>query len=657
MTETPGAPRRIDWAVALLGGALATVAALWLMFWLRATFQIRTLPERALEYSLLYVPPEQFEAAVSRFGTQAKVYALYAAVAVLALVLLGLGARVLRARSPLATVAVGAALWVFAMVIVMPLTGGGLFATELPQDALLVNACYLAIALSWLTVLLAVRALALRPGRAAANRQPAWRRSRAPAAAYESSRRAFLAGAAGLAASLAAVFALRNRVGGSDLPLATVEVAAAPPAAPSPAATDPAAGPAGAAVAATPPGALTPTPATAAALRPSGSPTPSADTAPATPTDGPTPAAVAAAPEPASPGSQEKPAAAPPSGSLSPAPAKPAEEAIPQPPPPRQIKREHDGASTAVPRKNGELAAPFTPNDEFYITTKNPVSDPIVDGATWRLVLDGEVNKPVQLDYRTLRRLPAVEFARTLECISNFTDKPELAPFGNNLISNAAWKGVRLKDVLGLAGGLKPGARFITLITADEFNAVIPAEAVDDPECILAYEMNGQVLPREHGYPARLLMPGRYGLKSAKWVIAIRPQQRETLDWYGQRGWSKDGVAKTMSRIDLPGAGEVLPAGPQRIAGIAYAGNRGISKVEFSADGGKSWQAAEIFQRPEPGGETWVFWQGNFAMPEKGGLTLRSRATDGAGDLQIETFSLPQPNGASGWHTVEVRTG
>ena len=339
------------------------------------------------------------------------------------------------------------------------------------------------------------------------------------------------------------------------------------------------------------------------------------------------------------------------------APTKPAEEAIPQPPPPRQIKREHDGASTATPRKNGELAKLFTPNDEFYITTKNPVADPVVDGATWRLVLDGEVNKPVQLDYRTLRRLPATEFARTLECISNFVDKPELAPFGNNLISNATWKGVRLRDVLALAGGLKPGAKFITLITADEFNAVIPAEAADDPECILAYEMNGQVLPREHGYPTRLLMPGRYGLKSAKWVIAIRPQQRETLDWYGQRGWSKDGVAKTMSRIDVPGVGATLPAGPQRIAGIAYGANRGIAKVEFSADGGGTWQPADIVQKPETGDEVWVFWEGKFEMPASGGLTLRCRAVDGDGQLQIETFSLPQPNGASGWHTVEVKSG
>src|SRR5256885_14880734 len=108
-TVTP--PRRIGWPIALTGSALATLAALWLMFWVRNTFQIRSLPERAMEYSLLYVPPEQFEAAVTRFGTQAKVYALYGATLVLALALLGLGAAVLRARSPLATWGVGAALW------------------------------------------------------------------------------------------------------------------------------------------------------------------------------------------------------------------------------------------------------------------------------------------------------------------------------------------------------------------------------------------------------------------------------------------------------------------------------------------------------------------------------------------------------------------
>ena len=312
--------------------------------------------------------------------------------------------------------------------------------------------------------------------------------------------------------------------------------------------------------------------------------------------------------------------------------AKAADDAIPQPPPPRQIKREHDGASTATPRKNGELAKLITPNDEFYITTKNPVSDPVVDGATWRLVLDGEVNRPVQLDYRTLRRLPAIEFASTLECISNFVDKPELAPFGNNLISNATWKGVRLKDVLALAGGLKPGAK---LHHPDHGRRVQRRRSrprrPTTRTCILAYEMNGQVLPREHGYPTRLLMPGRYGLKSAKWVIAIRPQQRETLDWYGQRGWSKDGVAKTMSRIDVPGAGAMLPAGRQRIAGIAYGAQP--RHREGRVLGRRRRDLAAGRHRPEARDRRrgLGLLGGQVRDAGQGGLTLRCRAVDGDG--------------------------
>jgi DMSO/TMAO reductase YedYZ molybdopterin-dependent catalytic subunit len=402
-------------------------------------------------------------------------------------------------------------------------------------------------------------------------------------------------------------------VGGrSDLPIATVDDATAVAAAPEPTRTPaPAVEPTATAIA---------TPVAAGQAAPTAPPTATAP--PATPS----------------------PAALP----------KPTAEAVPQPPPPREITREHDGVSAAVPRKPGELSAFVTPNDLFYITTKNSVSDPIVDGAGWRLVLEGEVARPVQLDYRTLRRLPAVELHRTLECISNFVDKPELAPFGNGLISNAVWRGARLGDVLGLAGGLKPTGKWLTLVTSDEFNAVIPAEAAADPECILAYEMNRQVLPREHGYPARLLIPGRYGLKSAKWVIAIRAHEKEALDWYGQRGWSKDGFVKTMSRIDLPAAGAALPAGPQRIAGIAYAADRGITKVEYTADGGRTWRAGEIVERAPVGKDAWVIWQGTFEMPASGKATLRARATDGKGALQIETFSLPQPDGASGWHTVEV---
>jgi DMSO/TMAO reductase YedYZ molybdopterin-dependent catalytic subunit len=584
---------------AALGGLAATALATALMFWLRGVFQIRTLPERLTEWALLFVPPEQFERAITTFGTQAKVYALYGAVAAMAAVLVGTGA--VAARSATGPWAAGGGLWLLAMAVVMPLTGGGAFGRELPQDALLVNAAFAAVALAYVLTLLAARALAV----------PA-------AAAPSAARRSLLVGAGATAASFAALWLLRGRIGGrTDLPLATFD--------------EP-----------------TPGPVAAAAAAPAGRPHPSplpegAGTRGQTTPPGTTPVATG------------PPTAVAPTAVASPtAPAKPTVEVVPQPPPVRELKREHDGASTAVPRKSGELSTFVTPNELFYITTKNPVSDPVVDGAGWRLAIDGEVGRPVQLDYRTLRRLPAVELHRTLECISNFVDKPELAPFGNGLISNAVWRGARLGDVLGLAGGVKPTGKWLTLVTADEFNAVVPAELAADPECVLAYEMNGQVLPREHGYPARLLVPGRYGLKSAKWVIAIRAHEKEMLDWYGQRGWSKDGFVKTMSRIDTPASGTAPPAGRQRIAGVAYAADRGVTKVEYSADGGRSWREAEIVERAPSGKDSWVIWQGAFEMPSGGKVSLRARATDGRGELQIETFSLPQPDGASGWHTVEL---
>src|SRR5207248_2473528 len=177
--------------------------------------------------------------------------------------------------------------------------------------------------------------------------------------------------------------------------------------------------------------------------------------------------------------------------------------------------------------------------------------------------------------------LPTVETTKTLECISNFVAKCELAPFGCDLISTARWRGVRLSDLLELAGGLKPGVVSLAVIAADEFSTALPIEVALAPDTLLVYEMNGQVLPREHGYPARLLVPGRYGMKNAKWVIGLRPMQRDFADWYAQRNWTRQAIVKTMTRIDLPTADAELPPGDYNIGGIAYAGARGIQQVEF----------------------------------------------------------------------------
>jgi hypothetical protein len=130
--------------------------------------------------------------------------------------------------------------------------------------------------------------------------------------------------------------------------------------------------------------------------------------------------------------------------------------------------------------------------------------------------------------------------------------------------------------------------------------------------------------------------------------------RREFVDWYGQRSWSRQAIVKTMTRIDTPAPGAVLPPGQHRIAGIAYAGDRGVDRVEYSADGGASWTLAE-FLEPPPGRDVWVRWQGLFTLRAGAEATLVARATDGTGVLQVEAFSLPQPDGGSGWHSIDVR--
>ena len=296
----------------------------------------------------------------------------------------------------------------------------------------------------------------------------------------------------------------------------------------------------------------------------------------------------------------------------------------------------------------------MTPTAAHYVVAKNAAADPVLDANEWRLILDGEVNRPVQLDYNILRRLPSVEVHKTLECISNFTAECHLAFFGCDLISTARWRGARLRDVLQLAGGLKPGVVSLEVRSADEYSSSIPPELALDPDSLLVYEMNGQILPRVHGYPARLLVPGRYGMKNAKWVVGIRGHRQEYVDWYGQRGWSKTGFVQTMSRIDVPADGVQLAAGRHRIAGIAYAGDRGVAGIEFSSDDSQTWHPT-VFLDPPLGRDAWMRWQAEFDIAAGQTLTLTSRAIDGTGAVQTDVFNLPQPNGGSGRHSIQVR--
>jgi hypothetical protein len=130
--------------------------------------------------------------------------------------------------------------------------------------------------------------------------------------------------------------------------------------------------------------------------------------------------------------------------------------------------------------------------------------------------------------------------------------------------------------------------------------------------------------------------------------------QRDFADWYAQRNWTRDAIVKTMTRIDLPTANAELPPGDYNIGGIAYAGARGIQQVEFSTDGGESWQMADFVEPPRVG-DVWVRWVGQFTLERDARVTLAARATDGTGTLQAEPFSLPQPDGSSGWPSLEVQ--
>ena len=136
--------------------------------------------------------------------------------------------------------------------------------------------------------------------------------------------------------------------------------------------------------------------------------------------------------------------------------------------------------------------------------------------------------------------------------------------------------------------------------------------------------------------------------------MALRPMSQPFADWYGQRNWNREGIVKTMTRIDSPAPGAEIPPGSQRVAGIAYAGDRGVKQVELSADGGRTWQTAGLLE-PQPGKDAWVRWQASVDAQPGAALKLIARATDGTGQLQTETFSLPQPDGGAGWHSIEVK--
>ncbi len=286
-------------------------------------------------------------------------------------------------------------------------------------------------------------------------------------------------------------------------------------------------------------------------------------------------------------------------------------------------------------------------NADFYrIDTALLV--PRVDVETWRLSVKGMVDHPLTLTYDELLALPLYEQYVTIACVSN--------QVGGQLVGNTLWTGARLKDVLEMAG-VQANATQIVGRSVDDFTVGFPTAWATAPERepMIAVGMNRLPLPADHGFPARLIVPGLYGYVSAtKWLSSIELTTREAVDGYWvPLGWAKDAPILTQSRIDVPGHDAQLGAGPIDIAGIAWAPDRGIAGVEVRIDDG-AWQEAQI-SRPISNA-TWVQWRLAWSAT-LGRHSIEVRATDASGDVQTEQRTDPAPDGARGHHRIFVTIG
>lgn len=293
------------------------------------------------------------------------------------------------------------------------------------------------------------------------------------------------------------------------------------------------------------------------------------------------------------------------------------------------------------------LPPAITPVGDFYTVSKNAFFDPNLDAASWRLNVFGLVGRPLALSLDDLRQFPSVTMPATLACISHGVPA---RPIGN-----AEWTGVRLRDVLERAGGVADRAGDLIFIGDDNYTDSLTVDKALDAGTLLAYAMNGAPLVRAHGAPLRAIVPGIYGMKNAKWIRAIELAEGDYRGFWQQRGWSDTAPYMTLSRFDVPRDGDTLAGGvPVTLGGIAFAGDRGIAQVEVSADGGTSWHTAEL--TPPLGPFTWVLWTWHWTPPASGRHRLLVRATDGTGALQAEARRPSFPDGATGWHAIDVRS-
>lgn len=321
----------------------------------------------------------------------------------------------------------------------------------------------------------------------------------------------------------------------------------------------------------------------------------------------------------------------------------------------RLVSHEPLNAETILTHQVGVI----TPTPTFYV--RNHLVLPTIDASGWKLTIEGEVKKPLELTYDALRALPERSLLVTLECAGNgrayLHPQAEGEEWHYGAVGTAEWTGTPLRTVLEQAEWL-PTACEVVIEGADDgyhpkagkrfsFARSLPVEQALHPDTLLAYAMNGELLTAQHGFPLRLIVPGWYGMASVKWVrriavIAQRFQGFFQVEQYvmthperGEREKTPLTTMRVRSIIITPAEGAMLPRGRQVIRGRAWSGEAPVSRVEVSIDNGATWERARFTS--EALHYVWRAWEYQWDAASPGLTTLQSRAFDEAGNTQPET--------------------
>ncbi len=282
----------------------------------------------------------------------------------------------------------------------------------------------------------------------------------------------------------------------------------------------------------------------------------------------------------------------------------------------------------------------ITPVPRFYVVTKNTV-DPAVDRGLWRLSVGGAVDRPATFDFDTLTARPSLLQETTLMCINN--------PPEGGLMSNAIWRGIPLRDLIAAAGSA-PGALRVAFHGSDNMIETIAFAKAMDPTTLVAWEMNGEPLPPRHGFPVRIVVPGLFGEKNLKWLTGITVEMTALKGFYERQGWGPHDEIPTHARFDRPDFTKALHGPSVELRGVAFCGDRGVSRVEISLDKGATWHDA-TFTTPYRQ-LAWRLWRFEWRPVTPGTYDLAVRATDGKGLVQTATEHGSETQGATGLHRV-----